>query len=147
MSPVSLVNQAITDAGMRKSDILHTVVIGGSGNIPLIQKSLEWYFGTAPLSKWDVAPEEAAVIGAAMQADILASDVAVGCIFGDVNPHEISKSLSSTCRLKLTSWFSHRDRRWTTVTLRSRGHYNSYQKVSDLFRHERRPRSTKNQGV
>lgn len=65
------VEQALSDAGLRKNDINEIILVGGSTRIPKIQTLLmEFFDDTKELSK-SINPEEAVAYGAAIQAAIL----------------------------------------------------------------------------
>lgn len=64
--------RAIRDAGIRKEELTHIVMVGGSTRVPLVQKMVEDYFGKKPHT--GVNPDEVVALGAAIQADILAGN-------------------------------------------------------------------------
>ena len=65
--------KALSDAGMKSSDIDEVILVGGSTRIPAIQKVVEDFFGKAP-SK-GVNPDEVVAVGAAIQGGVLSGDV------------------------------------------------------------------------
>ncbi|MGC9373595.1 MAG: molecular chaperone DnaK [Bacteroidales bacterium] len=65
--------KALSDAGMKASDIDEVILVGGSTRIPAIQKIVEDFFGKKP-SK-GVNPDEVVAIGAAIQGGVLTGDV------------------------------------------------------------------------
>jgi molecular chaperone DnaK len=65
--------KALSDAGMKASDIDEVILVGGSTRIPAIQKVVEDFFGKKP-SK-GVNPDEVVAIGAAIQGGVLTGDV------------------------------------------------------------------------
>ncbi len=65
--------QAMEDAKMEKSDIQEIVLVGGSTQIPMVQRMISDYFGGKQPNMGD-HPEEAVAHGAALQAAILSSD-------------------------------------------------------------------------
>ena len=65
--------QAITDAGMAKSDIDHVVLVGGSTRMPAIQDLVQGLTGKEPHK--GVNPDEVVAIGAAVQAGVLKGEV------------------------------------------------------------------------
>lgn len=65
--------KALSDAGMKPSDIDEVILVGGSTRIPAIQKLVEDFFGKAP-SK-GVNPDEVVAIGAALQGGVLTGEV------------------------------------------------------------------------
>ena len=64
---------ALTDAGMKPSDIDEVILVGGSTRIPAIQDIVEKFFGKKP-SK-GVNPDEVVAVGAAIQGGVLTGDV------------------------------------------------------------------------
>lgn len=65
--------KALSDAGLKPSDINEVILVGGSTRIPAIQKIVEDFFGKAP-SK-GVNPDEVVAIGAAIQGGVLTGEV------------------------------------------------------------------------
>jgi len=65
--------QAITDAGLSKSDIHHVVLVGGSTRMPSIQDLVQSLTGKEPHK--GVNPDEVVAIGAAVQAGVLKGEV------------------------------------------------------------------------
>jgi Fe-S protein assembly chaperone HscA len=63
--------QALADAGIAPSQIDDVVLVGGSTRIPMVRRKVEALFGRAPHT--GLNPEEVVALGAAMQADILAT--------------------------------------------------------------------------
>ncbi|XP_065210454.1 heat shock 70 kDa protein II-like [Planococcus citri] len=69
-SAMELVEKAIHDAAIEKTQIHHVVLVGGSSRIPKIQKMLQDFFDGKELSK-SINLDEAVAYGAAIQAAIL----------------------------------------------------------------------------
>ncbi len=65
--------QALSDAGMKPSDIDEVILVGGSTRIPAIQKLVEDFFGRAPGK--GVNPDEVVAVGAALQGAVLTGEV------------------------------------------------------------------------
>lgn len=65
--------QALSDAGLKASDIDEVVLVGGSIRIPRIQQIVKDFFGKEPNKS--VNPDEVVAIGAAVQAGVLTGDV------------------------------------------------------------------------
>jgi molecular chaperone DnaK len=65
--------QAISDAGLSKSDIHHVVMVGGSTRMPAIQDLVQSLTGKEPHK--GVNPDEVVAIGAAVQAGVLKGEV------------------------------------------------------------------------
>ena len=65
--------KALSDAGLKASDIDEVILVGGSTRIPKVQEEVEKLFGKKP-SK-NVNPDEVVAIGAAIQGGVLAGDI------------------------------------------------------------------------
>jgi molecular chaperone DnaK len=65
--------QALSDAGLKPTDIDEVVLVGGSTRIPRVQQIVREYFGKEPHK--GVNPDEVVAVGAAIQAGVLAGDV------------------------------------------------------------------------
>jgi molecular chaperone DnaK len=65
--------KAMSDSGLKTSDIDEVILVGGSTRIPSIQKVVEEFFGKAP-SK-GVNPDEVVAVGAAIQGGVLTGEV------------------------------------------------------------------------
>jgi molecular chaperone DnaK len=65
--------QAITDAGLKMSDLDHVVLVGGSTRMPAIQEMVQSLTGKEPHK--GVNPDEVVAIGAAVQAGVLKGEV------------------------------------------------------------------------
>ncbi|HMC40043.1 MAG TPA: molecular chaperone DnaK [Acidimicrobiales bacterium] len=65
--------QAISDAGLSKSDIEHVVMVGGSTRMPAIQELVQTMTGNEPHK--GVNPDEVVAVGAAIQAGVLKGEV------------------------------------------------------------------------
>ncbi|MCL1075182.1 Fe-S protein assembly chaperone HscA [Shewanella dokdonensis] len=66
---ISSCRKALRDAGVDASDVLETVMVGGSTRVPLVREQVGDFFGKPPLTSID--PDRVVAIGAAIQADIL----------------------------------------------------------------------------
>jgi molecular chaperone DnaK len=64
---------AITDAGLKTSDIDHVVLVGGSTRIPAVQDLVHSLTGKEPHK--GVNPDEVVAVGAAVQAGVLKGEV------------------------------------------------------------------------
>ena len=64
---------ALSDAGMSTSEIDDVILVGGQTRMPLVQKTVEEFFGKTP--RKDVNPDEAVAMGAAIQGGVLGGDV------------------------------------------------------------------------
>ena len=64
---------ALKDAGLSVSQINDVILVGGQTRMPMVQKTVEDFFGKEP--RKDVNPDEAVAVGAAIQAAVLSGDV------------------------------------------------------------------------
>ncbi len=65
--------QALSDAGLRPSEIDKVVLVGGSTRIPAVQEAVKKLIGKEPHK--GVNPDEVVALGAAIQAGVLTGDV------------------------------------------------------------------------
>ena len=65
--------KALSDAGLKPSDIDDVILVGGSTRIPAIQQLVEKFFGKVPNK--GVNPDEVVAVGAAIQGGVLSGDV------------------------------------------------------------------------
>ncbi|NVO19329.1 MAG: molecular chaperone DnaK [Bacteroidetes bacterium] len=72
-STIDPCRNAMKDAGLSPSDINEVILVGGSTRIPIIQKTVEDFFGKVP-SK-GVNPDEVVAVGAAIQGGVLTGEV------------------------------------------------------------------------
>ena len=72
-STIDPCRNAMRDAGLSPSDINEVILVGGSTRIPVIQKTVEEFFGKTP-SK-GVNPAEVVAVGAAIQGGVLTGEV------------------------------------------------------------------------
>lgn len=82
------VEQALKDAGKKKSDIDEIVLVGGSTRIPKVQQLIKDFFNGKEPNR-GINPDEAVAYGAAVQAGILggeASEETKGMLIIDVAP-------------------------------------------------------------
>ncbi len=64
---------AITDAGVKLTDIADVILVGGMTRMPKVQDKVREFFGREP--RKDVNPDEAVAVGAAIQGGVLKGDV------------------------------------------------------------------------
>ena len=64
---------ALKDAGLSVSQINEVILVGGQTRMPMVQKTVEEFFGKEP--RKDVNPDEAVAVGAAIQGAVLSGDV------------------------------------------------------------------------
>jgi len=76
--------KALSDAGLKASDIDEVILVGGSTRIPAIQELVKKIFGKEP-SK-GVNPDEVVAVGAAIQGGILSGEVKGDILLLDVVP-------------------------------------------------------------
>ena len=77
------VRQAISDSGLKTSDLHKNLMVGGSSRIPAVQEAVKKYTGVEPFK--GINPDECVAIGAAIQGGVLAGDVK-GLLLLDVTP-------------------------------------------------------------
>jgi molecular chaperone DnaK len=65
--------QALKDAGMKKTDIDEVVLVGGMTRMPKVVEAVKEFFGREPHK--GVNPDEVVALGAAVQAGVLQGDV------------------------------------------------------------------------
>lgn len=65
--------QALSDAGLKKTDIAEIVLVGGMTRMPKVVEVVKQYFGKDPHQ--GVNPDEVVAIGAAIQGGVLGGDV------------------------------------------------------------------------
>ncbi len=67
------VEAALKDAGIAKGDINEVILVGGMTRMPIIQKTVEEFFGKKP--NVSVNPDEVVALGAAVQGGVFQGDV------------------------------------------------------------------------
>lgn len=77
------VRQAISDSGLKTSDLSKVLLVGGSTRIPAVQDAVKNFTGKDPFK--GINPDECVAIGAAIQAGVLGGDVK-GLLLLDVTP-------------------------------------------------------------
>ena len=75
--------QALSDAGLKPSDIHKVLMVGGSTRIPAVIDLVKSFMGTEPFK--GINPDECVAVGAAIQAGVLTGDVK-GMVLLDVTP-------------------------------------------------------------
>ena len=75
--------QALTDAGLKASEIDDVILVGGQTRMPLVQTAVAEFFGKE--ARKDVNPDEAVAMGAALQGAVLSGDV-TDVLLLDVTP-------------------------------------------------------------
>ncbi|BAK97269.1 chaperone protein DnaK [Oscillibacter valericigenes Sjm18-20] len=77
------VRQAMSDAGLKPSDLSKVLLVGGSSRIPAVQDAVKSFTGSEPFK--GINPDECVAMGAALQAGVLTGDVK-GLLLLDVTP-------------------------------------------------------------
>jgi len=70
---VPQMEKALNDSGHSKSDVDEVILVGGSTRVPLVQKTVEDFFGRK--ANKSVNPDEVVALGAAVQGGVLSGDV------------------------------------------------------------------------
>ncbi len=65
--------KALADAGLKSSDIDEVILVGGMTRMPLVQKTVQEFFGKEPNRSMN--PDEVVAMGASIQGGILTGDV------------------------------------------------------------------------
>jgi len=65
--------QALSDAGLKASQIDNVILVGGQTRMPKVQDTLKQFFGREPVK--GINPDEAVALGAAIQAGVLTGEV------------------------------------------------------------------------
>ena len=84
---IAPVRQALSDAGLKPSDINEVVMVGGMTRMPAVQEVVRKEFAKEPHK--GVNPDEVVAVGAAIQAGVLAGDVK-DIVLLDVTPLTLS---------------------------------------------------------
>ena len=77
------VRQAMSDAGLKASDLSKVLMVGGSSRIPAVVEAVKKFTGSEPFK--GLNPDECVAMGAALQAGVLTGDVK-GLLLLDVTP-------------------------------------------------------------
>lgn len=116
---------ALKDAGLNVSQINEVILVGGQTRMPMVQKTVQDFFGKEP--RKDVNPDEAVAIGAAIQAAVLSGEVK-DILLLDVTPLSLGIETlggvmtkliekNTTIPTKANQVFSTADDRQTAVTV------------------------------
>jgi molecular chaperone DnaK len=92
--------KALTDAGVKPSDINEVILVGGMTRMPRVVETVKGIFGREP-SK-GVNPDEAVAIGASIQGGVLAGNV-TDILLLDVTPLSLGMSFPYSGITMLTS--------------------------------------------
>ena len=77
------VNQALSDAGLKPSDLDKILLVGGSSRIPAVQEAVKNITGKEPFK--GINPDECVAVGASIQGGVLTGEVK-GIVLLDVTP-------------------------------------------------------------
>ena len=77
------VRQALSDSGLKTSDLHKILMVGGSSRIPAVQEAIKSFTGKEPFK--GINPDECVAVGAAIQGGVLGGDVE-GVLLLDVTP-------------------------------------------------------------
>ena len=77
------VRQALSDSGLKTSDLNKILMVGGSSRIPAVQEAIKNFTGKEPFK--GINPDECVAVGAAIQGGVLGGDVE-GILLLDVTP-------------------------------------------------------------
>ena len=92
---VGPVRQALSDAGLKASDLSKVLLVGGSTRIPAVQDKVKELTGTEPFK--GINPDECVAVGAAIQGGVLGGDVE-GVLLLDVTPLSLGiETLGGVC--------------------------------------------------
>lgn len=82
-STMGPVKQALSDSGLKASDLNKVLMVGGSSRIPAVQEAVKKFIGKDPFK--GINPDECVALGAALQGGVLGGDV-TGLLLLDVAP-------------------------------------------------------------
>ena len=77
------VRQAMSDSGLKPSEINKVLMVGGSSRIPAVQEAIKKFMGSEPFK--GINPDECVAMGAALQGGVLGGEV-TGLLLLDVTP-------------------------------------------------------------
>ncbi len=77
------VRQALSDSGLKASELNKILMVGGSSRIPAVQEAIKSFTGKEPFK--GINPDECVAVGAAIQGGVLGGDVE-GILLLDVTP-------------------------------------------------------------
>ena len=92
---VGPVRQALSDAGLKASELSKVLLVGGSTRIPAVQDKVKELTGKEPFK--GINPDECVAVGAAIQGGVLGGDVE-GILLLDVTPLSLGiETLGGVC--------------------------------------------------
>ncbi|MBO6302019.1 MAG: molecular chaperone DnaK [Ruminiclostridium sp.] len=87
--------QAVSDSGLKLSEIDKILLVGGSTRIPAVQDAVKGYLGKEPFK--GINPDECVAMGAALQGGVLNKEV-TGLLLLDVTPLSLGiETLGGVC--------------------------------------------------
>jgi len=78
------VRQALSDSGLKVSELSKVLMVGGSSRIPAVQEAVKELIGKEPFK--GINPDECVALGAAYQGGVISGDVKNGLLLLDVTP-------------------------------------------------------------
>lgn len=91
--------KALSDAGLSASDIQEVILVGGMTRMPLVQQTVEKFFGKKPNAT--VNPDEVVAVGAAIQAGNMQGDIKGEVLLLDVAPLSLGIETMGSVMTKL----------------------------------------------
>ncbi|MBR1811252.1 MAG: molecular chaperone DnaK [Clostridia bacterium] len=89
------VRQALSDSGLKASELDKVLMVGGSSRIPAVQEAIKAFTGKEPFK--GINPDECVAVGAAIQAGVLGGEVE-GMVLLDVTPLSLGiETLGGVC--------------------------------------------------
>lgn len=122
--------KALTDAGVKASDINEVILVGGMTRMPRVAETVKTIFGRDP-SK-GVNPDEAVAKGAAIQGGVLSGNV-TDVVLLDVTPLSLGLSSQLSFFSLAHSLFRYRNAWWYHDKTYQPQHHHSYQEVTGLL--------------